>query len=259
MGELLTAEVRVYRDAESMGRAAARHLVEIARSSLAENDSCSIALSGGKTPAVLYRLLASEFSERMPWASARFFWGDERYVPHDDSRSNFRLFRETVLDVVEVPIENIHPMPTDRPIADDAARDYEALMRKRFDGAWPRFDAVLLGLGADGHTASLFPSSPALLETKRWVLSVRGDSDPPVRLTLTLPVLRAASNVMFLVTGREKAEILRRVIAGPEDIRHVPSSGARPESGRLYWYVDEAASSLLAGESIAGVRIVREA
>lgn len=258
MAQPVRCELRIYPDGESMSRAAAEGLIETTTRTLEHGDRFSIALSGGSTPLALYRMLAGEFSGRVPWEKMHFYWGDERYVPHDDPRSNVRLFHDAVIAVIRIPPENIHPMPTDRDDPATAARDYETLMKKRFEGPWPRFDTVLLGLGNDGHTASLFPGSPALDEGKRWVAAVRTNADPPVRLTFTLPVLNAASDVWFLVSGREKADALRRVMTGPVDTLHFPASAVRPEKGGLVWWVDEDAASLLAEVSTPDVHIVRE-
>jgi 6-phosphogluconolactonase len=257
MAQPVRCELRIYPDGESMCRAAAEGLIETMTRTLEHGDRFSIALSGGSTPLVLYRMLAGEFSGRVPWEKMHFYWGDERCVPQDDPRSNVRLFHDAVMTVVRIPPENIHPMPTDRDDPDAAAREYEALMRKRFDGAWPRFDMVLLGLGKDGHTASLFPGSPALAEGKRWVVGVRTDADPPVRVTVTLPVLNAASDVWFLVSGREKADALRRVMTGPVDPRRFPASAVCPAKGGVVWWVDEDAASHLGGVSTPDVRIVK--
>ncbi len=239
----MSCEFRIHSDSESLGRAAALALVDVVRQTLETNDHFSIALSGGATPLVLYGLLAGEFASRFPWDRVHFYWGDERYVSHDDPQSNFRVFRESVMSTVRIPLENIHPMSTSRSDPDDGARDYEALLRNKFGGDWPRFNVILLGMGKDGHIASLFPGSAALDEKTRWVVSVRADAEPPVRLTLTPPVMNAASNVWFIVSGSEKAGILKRVMTGPPDPRRFPASAVRLAKGGIVWWVDEDAAA----------------
>jgi 6-phosphogluconolactonase len=170
------------------------------------------------------------------------FWGDERVVPPDDSRSNYKLARETLLDGVPCPPANIHPMPTSPPTPQLAAESYEAMLREFFGSDRPRFDLVLLGLGAEGHTASLFPQSPALDETVRWVVPAVVPAEPPSRLTLTLPALNGAAHVFFLVTGHEKTAAFDHVLTGPTDVRRYPASGIRPD-GELVWWVDRDAAA----------------
>ena len=204
---------------------------------------CSLVLSGGTTPRALYGVLASaRFRDRIPWPVVHVFWGDERYVPPDDPRSNYGMARAALLDHVPCPPANVHPMPTQFAAAEDAARDYEQTLRRWFDGERPRFDLVLLGLGDDGHTASLFPGAPALAERTRWVVAVQAPAEPPLRLTLTLPVLTGAGAVHFMVAGSSKRAALRHVLAGPHDWTAYPAAGVHVESGELYWWVDREAA-----------------
>ncbi len=238
----MRCELRIHSDNETLGRAVTEALVDVVTRTLEKSDRFTIALSGGSTPLVLYRLLVGEFVDRIPWEKVHFYWGDERYVAHDDAMSNYRLFHDTVMKAVRVPKENIHPMPTLRGDPDADAREYESLMRKGFEGDWPRFDVILLGMGKDGHIASLFPGSASLDEKTRWVVPVRADAEPPLRLTLTPPVLNAASNVWFVVSGREKADILKRVMTGPVDPKRFPASAVRLPTGGLVWWVDEDAA-----------------
>ncbi len=250
-------EVGIHSDIESMSRAAAEWLVERISLTLSRRDRFTLVLSGGKTPVVLYRMLAGKFSSRIAWDKLHLYWGDERYVPHDDPRSNFHLLRDTLLDAVSVPAKNIHPMPTNRELPDDSAIEYESLLRRDLGGEWPSFDAVLLGIGADGHTASLFPGSPVLDERRRWVETAWTTGEAPVRLTLTLPVFNAAANVAFLASGEEKADALSRALAARADARRCPASAVRPAKGTLRWFVDEDAASRLSGVSRPEIRIVR--
>ena len=163
----------------------------------------------------------------------------------DDPHSNYHMARETLLDGVPCPTGNVHPMPTELPDPDVAARDYEKTLRSYFSKDWPRFDLVLLGLGDEGHTASLFPGSPALEETKRWVVAVKAPAEPPLRLTLTLPVLSHAANVYFLVTGSNKAQVLHHVLKGSPDPKNYPASGLRLTQGTVIWWVDREAAALV--------------
>ncbi len=198
----------VFADVNEFSLRAAEAAVRTINESVQSNGSFSLALAGGNTPRTLYRLLSSQFRDRIPWTKVQVFWGDERYVPLDDPRSNYRMARESLLDAVPCPAENVHPMPTELRDPDVAARDYEKTLRGYFSKDWPRFDLVLLGIGEEGHTASLFPGSPALEETRRGVVAVKAPVEPPQRLTLTLPALTHAANVYFLVSGSNKAQAL---------------------------------------------------
>lgn len=237
--------VHVLPDIEALSRAAAEDIVRIIRSAVSQSGECSVVLSGGTTPRALYRLLATAYRSEVPWRSVHLFWGDERYVPPDDPASNFRIVRETLLDAISIPSSNVHPMSTGRADPDAAAREYEALLDQRFNGDWPRFDLILLGLAPDGHIASLFPGSKALLEDKRRVVAVRVPKEPPQRLTLTLPTINRAAHVYFLVAGKAKAGALHRVLVGPCDVQTCPAVGVKPMGGAVTWWVDEGAATFL--------------
>lgn len=240
-------DLRVCADLADLSRRAAEATVGTINDAVRRSGTCSIVLSGGSTPRTLYGLLASEFRARIPWANVQVFWGDERYVPPDDPRSNYRLAREALLDHVPCPSANIHPMPTRFPRADVAAREYEQTLRKHFAGEWPDFDLVLLGLGDDGHTASLFPASPALTETTRWVVAAQAPVEPHVRLTLTLPVLTRADAVHVLVAGSTKAEALRHVLGEAGDPLTYPAAGIRLGTGSVTWWADRDAAASASG------------
>ncbi len=237
--------VYVYPDVDGMSRAAARDLIDRVREAVEAQGRCALALSGGNTPRALNRLLATEFARRMPWGQVDVFWGDERYVPSTDPRSNFRMAKETLLDHIPIPGTNVHPMPTTDPDPDEAARAYDVLLGQRFPGPWPRFDVVLLGLAADGHIASLFPGSSALKVTDRRIVAVRVPADPPQRLTITLPVINHAAAVFFLVAGKGKAGAVHRVLVGPCDPITCPAAGVQPVAGDVIWWVDEGAATFL--------------
>ncbi len=237
--------VYVYPDIDAMSRAAARALIDRAREAVEAEGRCAIALSGGNTPRALYRLLATESARRMPWGQVDLFWGDERYVSADDPRSNFRMSKETLLDHIPIPPANIHPMLTAHPDPHDAARAYDTLLGQWFPGPWPRFDVILLGLAADGHIASLFPASPALQVMDRRVVAVQVPAEPPLRLTMTLPVINHAAAVYFLVAGKGKAGSVHRALIGPCDPATCPAAGVHPVAGDVIWWVDEGAATFL--------------
>jgi 6-phosphogluconolactonase len=204
----------------------------------------AIALTGGSSPEGLYRLLAQETCRsRIPWQSVHWFVGDDRFVPPDDPLSNMGMARRLFLDRVNAPAANIHPMPTTATTPEAAARLYESGLQRfygveRLDPARPLFDLVLMGLGSDGHTASLFPGAPALAERERWVVGVDKAHLAPFvpRVTLTFPALASSREMLFLVSGEDKRDILARVLAG-EDL---PAAHAHCE-GKLIWLVDHAA------------------
>ncbi len=241
--------LHIYPDVKALSEAAARRLVGRIKTTLATQAPFSLVLAGGSTPGVLYQLLASEYREQIPWAQLHLFWGDERYVPPSDPRSNYCMACETLLGHVPVPKGNLHPMPTEFPEADEAAAAYESHLRNHFPvpASWPRFDLVLLGMGPDGHTASLFPKSQALDEQERWVVASRAPVEPVQRLTLTLPVLNHAAQVYFLVAGAEKSGALRRALAGKTDAsdnwKLCPAAAVQPIQGAVTWWADEAAAA----------------
>lgn len=237
-------DVRIFPDMETLGQAVAQSLADRIKAIAKGGGRFCLALAGSNTPRVLYRLLATKYRDEIPWGQVEFFWGDERYVPPTDSRSNFRMAREALLDHIPIPKENVHPMPTDFAEPEDAARAYEKTLQDFFPLPWPRFDLVLLGLGADSHTASLFPGSHVLEEKERWVLPVQGPAEPRLRLTLTLPVLNHAEHIYFLVAGAEKAEALRRVLVDAPDPKSHPASGVRLSHGTVVWWTDAAAARL---------------
>lgn len=244
-GQTMKPDLRVCADLAEMSRRAGEAAVSTINDAVRAAGTCSIVLSDGSTPRTLYRLLASDFRAEIPWADLHVFWGDERYVPPDDPGSNYRMAREAMLDHVPCPPANIHPMPTHFPRADEAARDYERTLRNHFAGEWPRFDLVLLGLGDDGHTASLFPASLALAERTRWVVAAPAPVEPVVRLTLTLPALTRAAAIHVLVAGAAKASALRHVLAGAGDFIKYPAAGIRRGRGSVIWWADREAAALV--------------
>jgi 6-phosphogluconolactonase len=238
----MTHDLRVCDDVNDLSRRAAEAVAAAIEDAVSQRGRCSIALAGGNTPRPIYRLLASRFKEQIPWTDVHVFWGDERFVPAGDPQRNETMVREALLDQVPCPPSNIHAVPA-ASTAGEAATQYEAVLRKHFASAWPRFDLVLLGLGEDAHTASLFPSSPALRENKRWVVEVTAPAEPSVRVTLTLPVFNHAALTYFLVTGSNKAPALRQALDGADPERY-PAAGIRPAGGAIWWVDRDAAPAL---------------
>jgi 6-phosphogluconolactonase len=223
--------------------ALARRVAEwMTLAALAAKGPFRVSLSGGSTPKTLYQLLASDaFSGRFPWQRVFWYFGDERFVPYDHPDSNYRMVREAMLAKAPVPPQNVYPVPFDGG-PDDAARRYERTLQEAYGGtildpARPLFDVTLLGLGADGHTASLLPGEPVLEERQRWVAAV-SHGRPEIRITMTFPVIDSSRRVAFLVTGREKAAIVRAIRTG---VSEAPASRVRP-IGELVWFVDQAAA-----------------
>jgi 6-phosphogluconolactonase len=239
------AEVVVRPSLEALSREAASRFQRLAAESIASTGRFSVALSGGSTPRALYHLLGEPpLREAIDWPRVHLFWGDERFVPADHPDSNYRLAQEAFISKAPIPPANVHRFPTESGDPETAAAQYEETLR-RFFTQTPHLDLVLLGLGADGHTASLFPGSPALDEGGRLVVAAYVRKLDAWRLTLTPPVLRGARHVVFLVSGSDKASILREVLEGPYDPHRLPAQLVRPEKGDLTWLADEAAASLL--------------
>ncbi len=232
--------IEIAADLEDLSQRAARLFAAAARRAVTTRGLFRVALAGGGTPRRTYELLAAEpYRDQVPWPAVEVFWGDERCVPPSDPRSNQRLARMTLLDHVPVPPGRIRPMAcVGDPAA--AARAYQQLLARRCGPGLPRFDLILLGLGADGHTASLFPDHPALQEERRWVTAVTVPGQDFSRLSLTLPVLNQAAEILFLVAGAEKAPVLGGILSGAAP--QLPAARVRPHSGRLRWLVDRAAA-----------------
>jgi 6-phosphogluconolactonase len=248
-------ELVVCRDADQLAAAAADRILQAADEAVRARGRFTLVLSGGSTPEKTYTLLAQpERASRIDWSKTYLFFGDERCVPRDDPRGNYHMAALSLLGRAPVPADHVFPVPTDAKGPADAAayaRTLAAFFALPPEGSPPRFDLVLLGLGDDGHTASLFPGAAALAEDRAWVTwSPPGTLPPPVdRVTLTFPVLNAARRVMFLVAGANKAGPLLDVLEGQPTPNERPAAGVRPAEGELTWLVDEAAARLLARKS----------
>jgi 6-phosphogluconolactonase len=238
-------ELRSFPNMDSLADGAAEHLITLAASAIAEHGRFSIALSGGSTPKTLYERLATPpYAQRIDWSKTHVFWGDERCVPPDHVDSCYRMAREALLDHVPLPPENIYRIEGEGP-PQEAASGYERILHTYFGDNTPRFDLILLGMGDDGHTASLFPGTTALHEEKRWVIENYVEAKQMWRVTLTKTAINAAANVMFLVAGAGKAERLRDVLQGGYDPYRLPSQMVKPEAGSLMWFVDQDAAKLI--------------
>jgi 6-phosphogluconolactonase len=242
-----TRSVRVVQRGELGFRSAAEVAATI-RDVVARTGRFSLVLSGGDTPRAMHLALAAHHRDDTPWSDVHVFWSDERYVPSDDARSNYGMARETLLDHVPLPAANVHPMPTSFDDPAVAARAYEDTLADYFRDVRPSFDLAILGIGVDGHTASLFPHGGALHERRRTVVHVRADAEPPLRLTLTLPVLLACARNWFLVEGPHKAETVRAVLSGTIDPHELPSAALLRARGEVMWWLDPDAAAQLGPE-----------
>jgi 6-phosphogluconolactonase len=252
-GAKLIRDARVFSDGKSLTHAVADESLKIIEDAVRDRGRAAVCLSGGRTPRSLNELWAKDYAEEMPWTQIHFFWGDERYVPADDLASNSRMVKESLLRHVPVPEVNIHPMRTNFERPEDAAKSYEEEMRRFFGSAPPVFDIIFLGLGPEGHTASLFPGSPALQERKRWVVNVNVPAEPPTRLTMTYAVLNLGANVFFLVEGVEKQKIIQALRDDPGgESSEYPALRVQP-AGRLAWFMDAAA----AGQPSPGSPVIK--
>ena len=236
-------ETCVFRDVAALSRGALDEIHKILASAVAQRGRACVALSGGHTPAQLYALWAAENQSRTPWDRLHLFWGDERYVVRNDPLSNYRMACEALISHVPIPAANVHPYLTSIPQPEAAAEAYENDLRRYFGGESPEFDVQLLGIGDEGHTASLFPGSPALEEKRRWAVSVEVPATPPRRLTLTPVVLNLSRHTLFLVAGEGKREILGKLRdeTSPQTSPY-PAARIRP-AGEVLWFLDQAAGT----------------
>jgi 6-phosphogluconolactonase len=243
-----SVEIRALTTPQELFAAAAEEVVRAATDAVAQRGRFTIALSGGSTPKSLFNLLATNAKNVLPWDRMFFFWGDERHVPPTDPDSNYRMAEETMLSKIPVAAGNVFRFAAENPDAAAVAEAYEQTLRKFFAlqaGEFPRFDLILLGMGPDGHTASLFPNTAGLQEKSRLVIANWVEKLKTSRLSLTLPVLNAAACVTFLVSGTDKAPALHAVLEGDAPGEQYPSKLVRPKDGKLIWLIDRAAASEL--------------
>ena len=245
------SKIQIVADADAMSRAAAETIVTYISEYLQTHDVYSIALSGGSTPRRLYALMANDakLQEQIPWDRVHFFWGDERHVPPGHPDSNYRMAYDALLSKIPIPSINIHRIKAEDPDADKAAADYEQEIRRFFKidaGQMPRFNCVLLGMGPDGHIASLFPGTSALEETNRLAVANWVEKFRSYRVTLTVSVINNADRIIFLVSGEEKADTLKVVLEDDVKSNRYPAQRIQPSDGKLIWFLDQSAAGRLA-------------
>ena len=244
-----TPEIRKLTTPQELFEAAAEEVGRAAHDAVTQRGRFTIALSGGSTPKSLYNLLATNARTSLPWDRMFFFWSDERHVPPTDPDSNYRMANEVMLSKIPAPASNVFRVPAENPDAKAAADAYEQTLRKVFAlqiGQFPRFDLILLGMGPDGHTASLFPETPALRESSRLVVANWVEKLKAHRITFTFPVINAARRIAFLVSGGDKAPALHSVLESDAPGEQYPAKLVGPTEGKLIWFVDRAAASQLA-------------
>jgi 6-phosphogluconolactonase len=240
--------MHVFSTVAELSQAAAQFFIQTAQTAVQQQGRFTVALTGGSSPKGLYELLAqSPYREQVPWSQTFVFWGDERAVPFEDSRNNAKMAFDLLLNYVPVPKEQIYPMQGDIP-ANESAQQYEDILQKHFGDQAPQFDLILLGMGDDGHTASLFPYTPVLQEVSHWVKELYLPEQEMFRVTLTAPFINQAKKIAFLVFGANKAATLYEVLNGEEQHKKYPSQLIKPDNGELHWFVDEAAAVQLKRE-----------
>jgi 6-phosphogluconolactonase len=241
-----TREIEVFPTAADLFHAAAEEFSRVGRQAIGAQGRFTVALSGGSTPKSLYSLLATSYPD-FPWARTYFFFGDERHVPPTDPESNYRMVNEALFSKAAIPAQNVFRVKAEYPEAAATAADYEAQLRKFFElkpNQLPHFDLILLGLGPDGHTASLFPDSEGLKENSKMVIANWVEKFKTHRISFTFPVLNNAGEVVFLASGPDKAEMVHEILEGKRT-PPLPAQRVRPPNGRLLWMLDESAASKL--------------
>jgi 6-phosphogluconolactonase len=241
------SEVLVYPTLALASRSLCDRMVRISETAMAVRDRFIVALAGGSTPRMAYEMLSGEYARYMDWESSYIFWGDERGVPPESLLSNTRMVREALINHVRIPLDRVFRIKGELPAA-EAAEQYENQLRQFFERRemrTPRFDALLLGLGADGHIASLLPGSPALTEQRRWVSTAQRADEPFARITLTFPAINSAAHILILVSGADKASVVARAIKGDRSQGTLPAHGLAPAAGDVVWILDEAAAKEL--------------
>ncbi|HLI09820.1 MAG TPA: 6-phosphogluconolactonase [Ktedonobacteraceae bacterium] len=241
--------IDIFTNDDTLNHEAATYIVRLANQAIVTHGRFTFALSGGNTPKALYGLLATDpYRSQIDWSTVEIFWSDERCVPPDDPESNYRMAEQVLLSKAPIPAANIHRMPADQPDREAASDEYTREMQRVFGtNGIPAFDLIQLGMGPEGHTASLFPHQPSLSATGRLVMPVSVPKPPPDRLTFTPPLLNAARNVLFLVTGKEKADAVYHVLEGAYEPDEYPAQTVRPPHGEVTWMLDSAAASQLRG------------
>ena len=242
-------KLHVYKNKDLLSHELALWISEFIYKTLEKQDYFSFVLSGGNTPKTLYTILASgDFKNKINWEKVHFFWGDERYVPFTDSRSNAKMAFDILLNNIKIPKENINIIPTDIS-PEDSAEQYEEAIKNYFKRTQNYFDLVLLGIGDDGHTLSLFPNSPLINEEKKWVNKVYNDVQEMFRITMMPTLVNNAKQIVFMVEGENKAVVLNKIIFGNLEPLKLPAQLISPVDGELHWFVDEDAASKIKKEN----------
>ena len=236
-------ELHIFKTPDELSHTVAKWIADDIAATLKKQDRYTIALSGGSTPKALHKILAaSPYKEQIEWSKLHVFWGDERAVPFDDDRNNAKMAYDTLLNFVPIPPDQIHVMRTDIG-PEQSAAEYETILHRYFDNTPASFDLVLLGMGDDGHTLSLFPGTAAVHEEKAWTIAFFLKAQDMYRITLTKTIVNRAAKIAFLTTGTGKAHALKEVQQGAYNPDLYPSQEIRPVTGELHWFVDEAAAA----------------
>jgi 6-phosphogluconolactonase len=234
---------------QALSHAAAEMFVRIGSETIERNNRFTVALSGGSTPKSLFRTLsADEFRLRIDWTKTFFFFGDERHVKPNSAESNYRMARENLFEPLEIPVENVYRWRAEWQNAEEIALDYEKTLTDFFKTELPRFDLILLGMGADGHTASLFPETSALIETQKLAVANWVKKLDLFRLTLTFPLINNAANIIFLIGGTEKAQMLKTILEGEFEPQKFPAQNVNPRDGNLFWLIEKDAAQMLSAD-----------
>lgn len=238
-------KLHIFDDKEIMSEQLASWIEDLVQDTLKKQDLFTLVLSGGGTPKLLFQKLASDkYKDKIDWKRVHIFWGDERVVPFDDDRNNAKMAYDILINHIDVPPEQVHIMRTDiEPKL--AAEEYEKILHQYFENTLNSFDLVLLGMGDDGHTLSLFPGSPIIEEHEHWVNSVYNEQQKMYRVTLMPAIVNKASNIVFMVDGAKKANVLQQVIRGPYIPRQLPAQIIKPVNGQLNWFLDKAVAKEL--------------
>jgi 6-phosphogluconolactonase len=245
----LKHNIKVFQSYDELNKAAAEFIIAIAKKSIAARGRFTISLSGGQTPEKLYSLLAENpYREQIDWSRTFIFWGDERCVSLDDEQNNAHRAKELLLDKIDIPASNIYRIPVNLP-PEEAAIQYQNEINSFFKDEIPHFDIILLGLGENGHTASLFPKTKVLNEPVEGVRAIYVEEEKMFRVTMTAPLINQAHNILFMVTGEKKAEILEKVLCGSYVLDIYPAQLIKPTDGNLFWFIDGDAASLIAASN----------
>lgn len=237
--------IKIFENTDYLYESAANLILSIAEKSIKERGKFVLSISGGKTPKSLYNLLSSQiYINKFPWKDSYVFWSDERYLPKNDEHNNSHVANVILFNKIDIPLSHVFPVPVQLPPI-EAAKKYEETIRDFFGNPLPHFDLILLGLGENGHTASLFPGTPVLHEKLRLVKEVFVDEQQMFRITMTALLINKARHIIFLVTGENKSEILENILKAPYQPEKYPAQLIKPDNGKVYWYVDNNAAKLL--------------